>query len=127
MNFYVPLFGDDGRLLWNVLHNALLHRYRFASLRRIQALLWQGDARDDRSVIVGGDLPGGPEGDPVLVIHESAAFPYMMFVCTLAMFGRKEAPIALALTKGWQVVDFDEDPPTPGKPIGPRRTGKRAP
>jgi hypothetical protein len=127
MRFYVPLFGDDSRLLWNVVHNDLFHRYRFASLRRIRALLWQGDARDDRSVIVGEDLPGGPEGDPVLVIQESDAFPYMMFVCTLGMFRRKEAPIALALAKGWQVVDFDEDQPTPGTRIEPRRTGKRAP
>ncbi|HEV7659929.1 MAG TPA: hypothetical protein VGO55_08800 [Allosphingosinicella sp.] len=127
MNFYVPLFGDDSRLLWNVVHNDLFDRYRFASLRRIQALLWQGDARDDRSVIVGADFPGGPEGDPVLVIHESDAFPYMMFVCTLGMFRRKEAPIALALTKGWQVVYFDEDQPTRKKQIEPRRTGRRAP
>lgn len=127
MKFYVPLFGDDSRLLWNVVHNELFGRYRFASLRRIQALLWQGDARDGRSVIVGEGLPGRPEGDPVLVIHQSDAFPYMMFVCTLGMFGRKEAPIALALTKGWQVVDFDEDRPAPGKRIAPRRTGRRAP
>lgn len=127
MKFFVPFFGEHSRLLWNVVHNGLFDRYRFASLRRIQALLWQGDARDHRSVIVGGNLPGRPQGDPVLVIQESDAFPYMMFVCTLGMFQRKEAPIALALTKGWQIVDFDEDPPAPRKRIGPRRTGRRAP
>lgn len=63
---------------------------------------------DPRSVIVGEDLPGGDEGDPIMVIHESQFLPHtMMFVCALGMFLDRDAPVALALTEHWRVVEFE--------------------
>lgn len=109
MNFYVPRFGELSDYCWKVLHNALFYRFRFATLRRIQALLWEGDADHERSVVVGRDLPGGEEDDPVLVIHESLFLPgVMMFVVTLGMLFAEEDPVALALSEHWEVVEFDE-------------------
>jgi len=108
MKFFVPLFEREGQLFWNVVHNHLFYRYRLATLRRIQALLWEGDAADPRSVIVGEALPGGGEDDPVMVIHESEFLPgTMMFVCTLGMFLDREPPLTLALTEHWRVVEFE--------------------
>lgn len=108
MKFYVPHFGEVSELCWNTLHNALGYRDRFANLRRIQSLLWEGDSTDPRSVIVGRDLPGGEEDDPVLVIHESEAFAGMMvFVITLGMLLDDEDPVALALSEHVRVVEFD--------------------
>jgi hypothetical protein len=78
MKFYVPHFGDVSELCWNTLHNELFYRYRFATLRRIQALLWEGDGADPRSVIVGERLPGGAADEIVLVIHESQFLQNMM-------------------------------------------------
>jgi hypothetical protein len=108
MKFFVPLVREESQLFWNVVHSGLFCRYRFATPRRIQALLWEGDAADPRSVIVGEDLPGGARGDPVMVIHESEFFPgMMMFVCTLGMFLEREPPVALALTEHMRVVEFE--------------------
>ena len=108
MKFFVPLFEREGELFWNVVHNHLFFRYRFATLRRIRALLWEGDSADPRSIVVGEDLPGGEEGDPVMVIQESQFLPgTMMFVCTLGMFLDREPPLAMALTEHWRVVEFD--------------------
>lgn len=108
MKFYVPAFDEKSQLLWNVVHSTLFIRYRFTTERRIQALLWEGDPTDPRSVIVGEDLPGGEEGDPVLVIHESRFLPEtMMFVCTLGMFLDEEPPAAWAVTEHVRVVEFD--------------------
>lgn len=108
MKFFVPLFDKEGQFFWNVVHSTLFCRYRFATDRRIQALLWEGDTTDPRSVIVGKDLPGGAEDDPVMVIHESQFFPgTMMFACTLSMFLARKPPVALALTEHMRVVEFD--------------------
>ena len=108
MKFFVPLFEREGQLFWNVVHSTLFMRYRFATDRRIQALLWEGDAADPRSIIVGEDLPGGEEGDLVMVIHESQFLPgTMMFVCTLGMFLERKPPLALALTEHMRVVEFE--------------------
>ena len=108
MKFFVPLFEREGELFWNLVQSTLFMRYRFATDRRIQALLWEGDAADPRSIIVGEDMPGGEEGDAVMVIHESQFLPgTMMFVCTLGMFLDREPPLALALTEHWRVVDFE--------------------
>ena len=134
MNFFVPVFEDDAMLVWNVVHNALGERWRFARLRRIQALLREGDPEDWESVIVGEDLPGGRDHDPVLVILESEAFAGLMyFVCTLSMLVEKLPPAALALATGWQVVEFDDPLPFPvpvpkpapkAKPE-PKRSGRK--
>ncbi len=109
MKFYVPRLGEMSEQCWNILHNALFYRYRFATLRRIQALLWEGDPEDERSVIVGEPLPGGDADDIVLVIHESEILPeVMMFVTTTETLMAEEDPVALALTEHWRVVEFDE-------------------
>ena len=108
MKFYVPSFGELSEYCWNTLHNELFYRYRFATLRRIQSLLWEGDAAHERSVIVGEALPGGAEDEIVLVIHESGFLPeVMMFVYTTATLMEEEDPVALALTEHWRVVEFD--------------------
>lgn len=108
MKFYVPRFGDVSELCWNTLHNLLFYRYRFATLRRIQALLWEGDADHERSVIVGEPLPGGAPDEIVLVIHESGFLPgVMMFVTTTGTLVAEEDPVALALSEHWRVVEFD--------------------
>ena len=108
MKFHVPCFGELSELCWNTLHNELFDRYRFATLRRIRALLWEGDEEDERSVIVGEPLPGGAEDEIVLVIHESGFLKeMMMFVFTTATLVEDEDPVALALSEHWQVVEFD--------------------
>lgn len=108
MKFFVPLFERESQLFWNVVHSGLFCRYRFTTPRRIRALLWEGDAADPRSVIVGEDMPGGEEGDAVMVIHESEFFPgTMMFVCTLGTFLAREPPVALALSEHMRVVEFE--------------------
>ena len=109
MNFYVPGLGEISMMFWNTVHNLLFDRYRFANLRRIQALLWEGDSTDPRSVIVGEDLPGGEEDDPVLIILESEFLAgMMMFVCTRSMFLAEQPPVALAISEHVRVVEFDE-------------------
>jgi hypothetical protein len=122
MNFYVPVFDEDGQLLWNLVRSKLFTDGRFTTDRRIQALLWEGDADHPDSVIVGEERADGEDGDVVLVIHESSLFPDMVFVHTLGQFFAKEAPSALALTKGWQIVDFD-DPAPAQAPARPRSAG----
>lgn len=108
MKFYVPHFGEASELCWNTLHNALFDRYRFATLRRIRALLWEGDEGDERSVIVGEPLPGGAAHEIVLVIHESEFLPgVMMFVTTTETLLAEADPVALALSEHWRVVEFD--------------------
>ena len=108
MKFYVPMMEEESELFWNVLQSILVCGDRFTTDRRIQALLWEGDATDPRSIIVGRDLPDGERDDPVLVIHESEAFPEtMMFVCTLAIFKERQAPVALAISEHMRVVEFD--------------------
>jgi hypothetical protein len=109
MKFEVPGFGDLSEYCWNTLHNALFYRYRFATLRRIRALLWEGDPADARSVIVGEPLPGGAADEIVLVIHESEFLPdMMMFVTTERTLMAEEDPVALALSEHFRVVEFDE-------------------
>ena len=108
MKFYVPMMEEESELFWNTLQSLLGCDDRFTTDRRIQALLWEGDARDPRSIVVGRDLPGGEKDDPVLVILESEAFPEtMMFVCTLAVFKERQAPVALAISEHVRVVEFD--------------------
>lgn len=96
-------------MFWNTVHNLLGERDRYANLRRIQSLLWEGDSTDPRSVIVGRPLHGGDADDPVLVILESEAFEgMMMFVCTRDRFMAEEPPVALAISEHVRVVEFDE-------------------
>jgi len=108
MKFFVPVVHEEGQLFWNLVQSQLFIRYRFTTQRRIEALLWEGDDEDERSIFIGGNLPGGAEEDPVMVIHESEFFPgVMMFVCTLRMFLEREPPVALALTEHVEVVEFE--------------------
>ena len=108
MRFYVPLMQEESQYFWNVIQSLLFCEYRFTTDRRIRGLFWEGDYTDRRSIIVGEDLPGGEECDPVMVIHESSFFPdTMMFVCTLAMFMEKRPPVALAVSEHVRVVEFD--------------------
>lgn len=110
MNFYVPLMAEESQLFWNVTQSQLFIRYRFTTDRRVRALLWQGDEDDPRSIRVGHEMPGDEEGNAVMTIHESSFFPDMLFVSTLGMFLDKEDPVAVAVTRGWLVVDFDDSP-----------------
>lgn len=108
MKFYVPMMDEESQLFWNVIRSTLFMEHRFTTDRRIRGLFWEGDAIDRRSVLVGEDLPGGEEGDPVMVIHESSFFPdTMMFACTLAMFMERRPPVALAVSEHFRVVQFD--------------------
>lgn len=108
MRFHVPGLGELSEICWNSLHNELFYHYRFATLRRIQALLWEGDPDHERSVIVGKDLPGGEEDERVLVILESEFLPeMMMFVFTTETIMEDEDPVALALSEHFRVVEFD--------------------
>jgi hypothetical protein len=108
MKFYVPWMEKESELFWSVVQDLLAWDERFTTDRRIQALLWEGDPADPRSTVVGKDLPGGEADDPVLVIHESSAFPgTMMFVCTLAIFEERQSCMALALSEHMRVVEFD--------------------
>jgi hypothetical protein len=77
--------------------------------RRISGIVWwdQDDEPPEPWIIVGEDLPDGPEGDPVMAILESARFADMYFVGTLGQFREGEAPQAIALGKWWRVVEFD--------------------
>ena len=109
MKFYVPIMDEESHRFWNLIQSLLFCEGRFTTDRRIQSLLWEGNAADPRSVIVGEDLPGGKVADPVMVIQESEDFPEsMMFVCTLAMFTAREAPVAWAVSEHFRVVEFDE-------------------
>jgi hypothetical protein len=109
MKFYVPIMDEESHRFWNLIQSLLFCEGRFTTDRRIQSLLWEGNAADPRSVIVGEDLPGGDEDDPVMVIHESSFFPdTMMFACTLAMFMERRPPVALAVSEHVRVVEFDE-------------------
>jgi len=109
MNFYVPLMDEKSQFFWNLIRSNLFFEYRFTTDRRIRGLFWEGDSTDRRSVLVGEDLPGGDEDDPVMVIHESSFFPgTMMFACTLAMFMERRPPVALAISEHVRVVEFDE-------------------
>jgi hypothetical protein len=108
MNFYVPGLGEISMMFWDTMYGLLWDRGRVATDRLIQALLWEGDSTDPRSVIVGRCLPGGDEDDPVLVILESEFLPEtMMFVCTRSMFLAEEPPVALAISEHVRVVEFD--------------------
>jgi len=109
MKFYVPIMDEESHRFWTFIQNILCREGRFTTDRRIQSLLWEGNAADPRSVIVGEDLPGGKVADPVMVIQESEDFPEsMMFVCTLAMFTARTPPLALAVSEHFRVVEFDE-------------------
>lgn len=109
MKFYVPGLGEIGMMFLDTIYELLWDRGRVANDRLIQALLWEGDATDPRSIIVGQCLPGGDADDPVLVILESKAFAgMMMFVCTRGMFLAEEPPVALAISEHVRVVEFDE-------------------
>ncbi len=109
MKFYVPMMDEESELFWNTIQSLLGCDDRFTTDRRIQALLWEGDSTDPRSIVVGRDLPDGERNDPVLVIQESEGFPEtMMFVCTRAIFLERLAPVALAITEHVRVVEFDD-------------------
>lgn len=108
MKFYVPWMDKESELFWNIVQSLLLCDDRVTTNRRIQALLWEGDPAHPRSIVVGRDLPGGAADDPVLVIHESSAFPgTMMFICTLAIFEARQGCMALAISEHVRVVEFD--------------------
>jgi hypothetical protein len=110
MNFYVPGLGEISMMFWDTMYGLLWDRGRVATDRLIQALLWEGDSADPRSIIVGEDLPGGEEDDPVLVILESEFLAgMMMFVCTRSMFLAEEPPVALAISEHVRVVEFDAE------------------
>lgn len=108
MNFYVPGLGEISMLFWDTVYGLLYDRGRVATERLIQALFWEGDSTDPRSVIVGRPLHGGDADDPVLVILESEAFEgMMMFVCTRDRFMAEQPPVALAISEHVRVVEFD--------------------
>jgi hypothetical protein len=125
MKFEVPGFGEDSQLFWNVVQSGLFLRGRFTTDRQIHAVLCLADSEE--SVVVGYDLPGGARGDPVLVIQESSQFADMVFVQTLGGFRARREPVALALGKGWRVVDFAEIPEAAAalcRPPQPRKRGR---
>lgn len=124
MKFFVPIFGDKAQLLWNVVRSGLFFRGRFTTDRRIRALFWRWETEEDEYVAVGADLPGGAADDPVLAILESSLFANMVFVFTMSQFRNREPPTALAVTTGWRLEAFDDDPPAPvRKRTAPRRHG----
>lgn len=110
MNFYVPIlssarvaenFRDDMRALMAELGDPTTDR-------RIRALV-RDVADGEDYVMVGGDVADWRSAhDPVMLILEAADRPGMVYVFTVAIALRWEAPWTVTLGKRWTVVDFDD-------------------